>query len=135
MKDCGHCEKQYVADHGLQRYCSKVCRTRAKRARTPKDKLRQYKRTGDIRRAYGLSREAYASLAEGQGGVCAICQEPETMRPTHGTGVRPLSIDHDHESGVVRGLLCAKCNMAIGLMLDDPYRLMQAAIYLENANG
>jgi hypothetical protein len=70
----------------------------------------------------------YQALVESQGGLCAICREPETAM--RGGVIRPLCIDHDHETGVVRGLLCSRCNTAVGLMLDDPDRLREAVAYL-----
>ncbi len=62
-----------------------------------------------------------------QGRVCAICKQP------CGHYSR-LSLDHDHISGRVRGLLCNNCNRAIGMLGDDPARLVRAAEYLANAS-
>lgn len=58
-----------------------------------------------------------------QGGTCAICELPEISG-------RSLAIDHCHETGRVRGLLCNRCNRALGLMKDDPERLLRAINYL-----
>jgi hypothetical protein len=69
----------------------------------------------------GVSPEKYAELLFLQGGVCAICK---------GECYKKLSVDHDHETGEVRGLLCHSCNTAVGLLLDDPQRLEAAAAYL-----
>lgn len=81
-------------------------------------------------RAYGLSREEYHLLAESQGFRCAVCAEEETA--LDGTGKpKDLGVDHDHKTGRVRGLLCARCNTAIGLMRDEPLLLRTAADYLE----
>lgn len=74
-------------------------------------------------RKFNLDDEAYAELLDGQGGRCAICGNDCA------TG-RELAVDHDHETGHVRGLLCMPCNTAIGLMKDDPERLIAAAAYL-----
>ena len=56
-------------------------------------------------------------MVEKQNGVCAICGNPETAT-SHGT-IRRLSVDHDHETGEVRGLLCSKCNFALGLFYSE----------------
>ena len=59
-----------------------------------------------------------------QDGVCAICHQ------TCSTG-RMLAIDHDHDSGSVRGLLCSKCNPGIGFFQHDSARLESAIAYLK----
>lgn len=74
---------------------------------------------------YDLSPEAYADLLAAQDGCCAVCGD------TMGGG-RNEHIDHDHETGVVRGLLCTHCNTAIGKFRDDPERLLKAATYLRH---
>ncbi len=63
-----------------------------------------------------------------QGGRCAICETDEP-RGRHST----FNVDHNHETGVVRGLLCCDCNLSIGKLGDDPARLRAAADYLERA--
>jgi len=60
-----------------------------------------------------------------QKGVCAVCGRVETWRLP-----RKLSVDHDHLTGIVRGLLCHRCNIGIGYFEDDPERLHSAAKYL-----
>lgn len=77
-------------------------------------------------RRHGLTEETFAALLEAQGGGCAICGSTE---PGNGS----FRIDHDHDTGQVRGLLCHKCNVALGLMGDDPERLARAAAYLREA--
>lgn len=57
--------------------------------------------------------------------MCAICGRVDRVSPLH--------LDHDHKTGYFRGLLCKKCNTAIGLMGDDRARLAQAIIYLQIA--
>ena len=87
-------------------------------------------RRNSLMRRYGISPEQYEVLHEAQDGVCAICKEPETAR-YQGT-LRRLSVDHCHESGKVRGLLCGRCNQSIGRMRDSPALLEEAARYLRN---
>lgn len=70
---------------------------------------------------YGITLEFYKRMEKAQGGACAICLEvPDT----------PLSIDHCHSTGVVRGLLCMHCNTSIGRLADDIDRLRRAIRYL-----
>ena len=73
---------------------------------------------------YGITREQYEAMYRAQGGVCAICGS----LPLPG---RDLDVDHDHQFGGVRGLLCNPCNSCLGKMKDSPDRLRLAADYLE----
>jgi len=77
-------------------------------------------------RKYGLTQEEYDRLLAEQGGRCPICL---TTEGTDGDG--EWSIDHDHETGQVRGLLCGHCNRAIGLLRDNIANLTRAQAYLE----
>lgn len=74
-------------------------------------------------RLYGLTPERYREMHAAQLGLCAICGKPE------GNG-RQLCIDHDHETGQVRQLLCVKCNTGIGQFADDPELVSRALAYL-----
>ena len=85
-----------------------------------KERRRETDRRGHLRRKYGLAIEVYEFLCVAQSGRCAICSEP----------AEKLHVDHEHETGLVRGLLCGKCNKAIGLLNDDPGLLRSAASYL-----
>ena len=81
-------------------------------------------------RTYGITDEWLQVTLESQGGRCAICR---TNDPTSGTRKHALTwaIDHDHATGVARGLLCHRCNLAIGQFDDDPDLLRAAIAYLE----
>ncbi len=73
-------------------------------------------------RSLGVDYEAYLILKESQGSRCAICNElPEKQELSH---------DHDHETGLPRGLLCSRCNTGLGFFKDDPQRLIHAVLYL-----
>lgn len=74
---------------------------------------------------YGLTPEQYKALLASQGGCCAICSADEP-----GRGYR-WRIDHCHETKVVRGLLCNKCNLMLGLAKDRTNVLTKAVEYLE----
>lgn len=78
---------------------------------------------------YGMTLADYDARLADQGGVCAICGKPETWRHRKGTACS-LSVDHCHESGVIGGLLCQKCNAAIGMLDDNPELAQAAAAYL-----
>lgn len=97
---------------------------RSNRKRLANPEHLRWKREDAMRRAYGLEPADFDALVAKQGGLCAICDGPP-----NGPG-RRLHVDHCHNSKVVRGLLCAKCNTAVGLLDDDPDRLDRAAAYL-----
>lgn len=80
---------------------------------------------------YGLTPNAYQALLDKQGGVCAICRNPETHK-IKGT-LSHLAVDHDHTTGAVRGLLCNKCNHGVGNFCDSTELLEQAIEYLHTA--
>jgi hypothetical protein len=83
-------------------------------------------------RRHAITVDEILQMREDQGGACAICRRQETMRLKDGR-VRSLSIDHDHKTGWIRGLLCSSCNRALGYMYDSPERLENAAAYLRKA--
>lgn len=91
-------------------------------------------RAGHLRRTYSLTTAEYDAMLEQQGGVCATCKKPETRMHQNGKVTR-LCVDHDHNTGEVRGLLCAGCNRMIGYAKDNPDTLREAAAYLEVHNS
>lgn len=82
------------------------------------------KRDGIIRRVYGITLAEYDKMFEDQNGKCAICGSPDEVEG------RRLAIDHCHDSGRVRGLLCGKCNRGLGLFYDNKQLLENAISYL-----
>ena len=81
------------------------------------------KQASRVRAMYGMEPKAYIALHQKQAGKCAICSEkPNTQRGLH--------LDHCHETGAIRGLLCHNCNVALGCFKDDPALLMRAIKYL-----
>lgn len=75
---------------------------------------------------YGLTIEQYERAIEKQNGLCAICKK------ICACGKR-LAVDHNHETGKLRGLLCMRCNTAIGLLEEDTERFSSAVTYLKAA--
>lgn len=82
-----------------------------------------------LRDKYGISEQDYERLLVEQGGRCAICR---TDNPPSWKGRKRATwhIDHDHATGVVRGLLCFNCNSGLGHFKDSDARLIAAADYL-----
>jgi hypothetical protein len=91
------------------------CRSRPERKRAMRDLY--------YRRTYGVSADDVDVMLAAQGNVCAICGErPEVEARMH--------VDHDHVTGELRGVLCSRCNHAIGLLREDPALFARAATYL-----
>ena len=115
--------KDYYKGHQEERKAYRM--KHRERARTY---MKKYKQDWKVNR-YGLGKVGFDSLMIEQNGVCAICLQPETRRQK--TGVADaLCIDHNHKTGTARGLLCHKCNSAIGLLQDDPLLLEKAKEYI-----
>ncbi len=76
-------------------------------------------------RNYGITLADYGAMLEAQGGRCLLCGKP------HGEGRSGvLHVDHDHDTGRVRGLLCTRCNRVIGMADEDPDLLTRMASYV-----
>jgi len=92
---------------------------------------RMCKRLTDMARRYKLGPGVYDSMWASQGGCCGICQRDMQYVPTN-KGWQALApvVDHDHVSNKVRGLLCGKCNSALGYFEDNPVAMICAAHYI-----
>lgn len=80
---------------------------------------RRDRREERLNQLYGMSRAEFDALAAAQGGRCAICRRKVG-----------LVVDHDHETGLRRGLLCNACNRALGFFEDNPAVVEAAVAYL-----
>jgi|14_taG_2_1085336.scaffolds.fasta_scaffold00652_13 hypothetical protein len=114
-KDCKSCGETFHPRTNRQVYCNTKCNKEGWQE--------QY-----LQRAYGISKEDYDKMYLSQNGLCAICD-------THGFRMNEkvkngLCVDHDHETGEVRGLLCHNCNRALGLLQDDPKLIEKSLQYL-----
>jgi hypothetical protein len=98
--------------------------------RYKKQSTPETRRHSNLRKNYKISLEDYNSIFEQQKGVCAICESAETALDRNGN-LRPLSVDHDHDTGKVRSLLCARCNSAIGLFKENYETILKAAEYVK----
>lgn len=88
-------------------------------------------RKSKLKRIYGITPEQYDAMLAAQGGGCAICHSKTPYsRGYKRAQSSAFCIDHDHVTGRVRGLLCTRCNRAIGLLNDNPAVIAQAALYL-----
>ena len=113
--------------NGRQSYC-RPCAT-SRRQMSPFKYNPKAERTAQIKYKYGLTLECFEALWTSQDGKCAICDQALST-----TEKRGHAIDHNHETGKVRGLLCSGCNTGLGLMQDSESVLSSAIKYLKN-NG
>lgn len=95
---------------------------RRRYARNPQRSL------GSKLKRYGMTLQQFQAMSAAQEGKCAICRRMDSAG-------RRLAVDHDHQSGKVRGLLCGLCNPGIGYFGNDPSLLLQAAVYLLALGG
>jgi hypothetical protein len=113
-KRCRRCLTLYTPLSSGSTYCSDYCKGR----------------NAYYLRVYGISQNEYEQMVADQNGACAICfGEGFLMNPKH--HVATLVVDHCHNSGNVRMLLCHNCNRALGLMKDDVSRIQRAADYIQ----
>ena len=85
----------------------------------------------NLMKDYGLTLDDYNQMLEEQNGVCKICHGTCTHSQRRVAGT--LSVDHCHTTGKVRGLLCNKCNTALGFLNDDLQTVKRMVDYLEDS--
>lgn len=88
---------------------------------------RRYYANENMRRRYGITLEDYERMEAAQGHGCAVCGAGIENLPER---VGRFHVDHCHETGKVRALLCHWCNLAVGYLRDDPVRALEVAKYL-----
>jgi len=90
------------------------------------------KRNENLKRSYGITMNEYNEMLEKQNGKCAICGTTETKgrKSGRGGGADVFAVDHCHDTGDVRGLLCHSCNRAMGLLGDNTHILQSMIEYL-----
>lgn len=87
-------------------------------------------KSGNLKK-YGITIDEFNEMLEKQKSLCAICFLPETRLNRAGK-LNQLSVDHCHDTGKIRGLLCSKCNFAIGHLNNKPELCINAFNYLNN---
>jgi hypothetical protein len=124
-KRCADCKKYKLttefprnknAKDGLHCYC-KACNNA--RSRESRQRLHGGSRHYHLKQRYGIGADEFDELVRQQGGACAICRREN-----------PEHVDHDHETGAVRGILCFNCNGGLGQFRDSIDALVAAAAYL-----
>jgi len=95
-----------------------------------KDRVRTGRVSRDLRVMYGITISDYNKMFIDQGGCCVICGKPETIVDSRTGNIRRLSVDHDHEMGIVRGLLCHACNVCLGFVEESTDIIDCVRLYL-----
>ena len=124
---CKNCYILYSREYENRKY---VKQRRRKRNKTTK--RRNYQRDYMLKRKYGISLDEYNKILKEQNGVCAICGQQERAMSKHGV-LNTLAVDHDHETGKVRGLLCYSCNVKLGYLENIDF-MLKAKLYLAKNN-
>jgi hypothetical protein len=136
MKTCSKCsiEKPLTDFHKRSnRPCGvrSICKECYKKYPVKLKRRDGYMREYDLNKSYGITVEKYNELYKIQGGKCAICNEDASVKLKGRK--KNLCVDHCHDTGVIRGLLCDPCNRAIGLLKDDFNVIQNAIDYLKNS--
>ena len=132
-KRCPKCKKNkplsefYInSNNSIRGYC-KVCgykRIKKRRKDNPEE-YKENQRNRNLERKYNITMDQYNDLYIEQSGKCKICGiHVKDLK-------RRLDVDHDHETGEIRGLLCWNCNLGIGNFNDDPELTLKATEYLK----
>lgn len=123
---------------GRKRRKCKACYSRERAARTaamaPDDPTWRNRRDKALRVKYGIGLDDVERMEAAQDGVCALCGERPDYgrRRANGDRFAVLHVDHDHETGRVRGLLCNRCNWWIGYYEKHKLNASQVAVYLRD---
>ena len=116
---CNHC-------NGIHLYKAREIEQEAHTKKCPNFKPYNWsgleRRDTIIRRQYGITQQEFNELVDFQDGLCGIC----------GDELDKINIDHDHDTGMVRGLLCTKCNTGLGHLGDSIDGIKKALHYLNN---
>jgi len=96
------------------------------------DRSKQQYRKHHLRATYNITNEQYDEMLLQQDNKCKICNKEERMPHQSTNKIKGLSVDHNHETGKIRGLLCANCNLMIGHAIESSCILRNGANYLDS---
>ncbi len=131
MKTCPVCSVSKAPDQYWKgQYCCIECQKDKQKnswaSRTPKKRLEQH-----LKYKYGVTHAEFLHQWEAQHGCCAICKDELPDLMTYENRRRGYAIDHNHDTGAFRGILCLKCNSLLGMAKDSVDVLRKAIAYLE----
>ncbi len=122
---CKEYTKQWAIDKMQLNLCRACGKAKEDQSQQHCNKCKKRRRSGELRRLYGITLEEYNRMLAAQDGVCWICKGIVTSKKGN------LLVDHCHKTGKVRGLLCTKCNAGIGGLGDSIEMLERAIEYLK----
>lgn len=127
-KTCPTCGiEQPIANFYTQKRQCRICiRDHQRRFRAARP---DYHHGRNLKQRYGITVDEYESLIANQNNACAIC-EVEIPDKLEYKGKRRSVVDHNHETGEVRGILCLKCNLVLGHARENTTILYKAIVYL-----
>lgn len=104
----------------------KIIQDRYRSTEKYKVKAKQYYIERDLKKRFGITIEEYNEMFNKQNGICLICGKHQSEIK------KRFAVDHNHETGKIRGLLCGKCNPLLGYADDNINILLSAINYLNN---
>lgn len=110
--------------------CDKLVRDKRTKENPEKYRKDNRERTKlyNLKNVYNITLEDYNRMLQEQNGVCKVCGKIEVI--ANQFGPRSLCVDHDHDTGQIRGLLCNRCNRVLGMVKDDKELLQKLSLYL-----
>ena len=121
----------------MRRHYEKVCLAQGKEPKPYKPRIHgTINLESSTIQKHGITRDEFDTLYARQQGKCAICLtllKRPWNKPTKDGKLHIVAIDHNHQTGTVRGLLCRNCNLGLGSFRDDLWRLKNAISYLEES--
>jgi hypothetical protein len=133
-EDPGNCRIENLAlNRGIKGYDSRTPEGRSAYQKVYRKENRDACRDKDLKKSFGISLADYARMVADQGNKCAICDCHETQM--RNGFLKALAVDHNHQTGAIRGLLCAACNQAIGKFGEDRDIMLSAIRYLDKHSG
>ncbi len=124
-KKCGK-ETEHYTSQGSCQPCMELYKERPE--------YKQLKKWSSIKLKYGITKDEWHWMLKEQYGKCKICNREMEIELGTGNNSIGCHVDHCHETGTVRGLLCNSCNKGLGLFKDDVSALQSAIIYLNETS-
>lgn len=125
MKRCPSCGMSKDRETGFYKHKNRTSGYCIECSRGNNEAQREIQKDSWVRRTYGISLKEYKVLLEDQNNACAICKREASVFK------KSLAVDHCHDSGKIRGLLCGSCNRGIGLLQESAEVLTNAVEYLK----
>lgn len=133
QKTCTRCQNKFPlvafsphpnSEFGVRPEC-KLCRAEYERSRKLRPGVKEGLKNSALKHMYGITAEEWESCFEFQNRSCAICKSTKPNGKYWAT-------DHNHKTGVFRGILCVRCNTGIGLLMESQENLRAAVKYLQS---